>query len=61
MIRDEDVPGEVTYFLNRASIDELMLAKEREVSKEPMLARWRFVKMIDEELEGRKASNRKRK
>ena len=59
--RDEDVPGDVTLFLNSASIEALKAAKEREISKGPMLARWLFVAMIDAELEGRKASNRKRK
>lgn len=59
MSRDENVPGDVIMFLNRASIDELMMAKDREVSKGPMLARWTFVQMIDAELEGRKARNRK--
>lgn len=58
---EENVPGDVSFFLNRASIDELMLAKEREISKGPMLARWTFVHRIDAELESRKASNRKSK
>lgn len=59
MSREEDVPGDVTIFLNRASIDDLHLAREREVSKGPMHARWQFVRMIDAELEGRKARTRK--
>ena len=58
MSRDEDVPGDVTYFLNRASIDDLAVAKERELSKGTMATRWRLVQMIDAEIEGRKASNR---
>lgn len=61
MSREEDVPGDVTHFLNRASIDDLLMARDREESKGPMLARWKFVQMIDAELESRKASNRKRK
>lgn len=59
MAAEETVPGDVTHFLNRASIDELMMAKEREVAKGPMHARWQFVRAIDAELEGRKASNRR--
>ena len=59
MPREENVPLEVTVFLNRASIDELHLAKERERSKGPMQARWHFVQMIDAELDSRKARNRK--
>lgn len=55
MIREEDVPGDVTFFINRASIQDLTDAKEREISKGPMLARWRFVAMIDTELQSRKA------
>lgn len=51
----EDVPGEVTFFLNRASIDDLLLARDREISKPPMTVRWWFVQMIDAELHGRKA------
>ena len=57
---NEDVPGDMTHFLNRASIDDLLLAKEREVAKGPMLARWVFVRAIDAELESRKASNRQK-
>ena len=59
MPREEDVPGDVTHFLNRASIDALHMAKERELSKGPMLTRWRLVQMIDAALEDRKASNHK--
>lgn len=59
MSREEDVPGDVTHFLNRASIDELLLSKEREESKGPMFARWPLIIMIDEELNIRKASNRR--
>jgi len=61
MSRDEDVPGDVLMFLNRGSIQDLMDAKDRELSKGPMAARWKLVQMIDEELESRKASNQKRK
>lgn len=60
MSREEDVPVDVTLFLNRAPIDALLMAKERELSKGQMLARWRFVAMIDAELESRKASNTNR-
>lgn len=59
-MRDDAVPGDATFFLNRASIDDLILAKAREESKGPMLARWRFVQMIDAEMESRKASNRRK-
>lgn len=54
----EEPPGDVTFFLNRASIDDLKMAKDSEEAKGPMLARWTFVHAIVAELEGRKASNR---
>lgn len=60
MSHEESLPGDITMFLNRSSIQELIDAKEREVSKGPMYARWKFVAMIDAELHGRKAKNRKR-
>ena len=57
---EESVPGDVTFFLNRASIQDLIEAKDREVSKGPMLARWKFVATIDAELDSRKARRVKR-
>jgi hypothetical protein len=59
MQREKDVRGDVTHFLNRASIDDLITIKDCELSRGPLLTRWRFVQMIDAELEGRKARNRK--
>lgn len=58
MSHEESVPVEVTLFLNRASIQDLMDAKDREVSKGTMLARWKFVQLIDAELESRKPKKR---
>lgn len=57
---EENVPDDITFFLSRASIQDLREAKERELSKGPMLARWWFIRLIGVELLDRKPKHNRR-
>ena len=44
------IPGELAYWLRRASTGELRRAWADEIDKPSLLTRWRLVMAIDEEL-----------
>lgn len=49
----DDVPGDVTYWLKRASLSDLHRRRASEVEKNPLTVSWRLVVEIDEELQRR--------
>jgi hypothetical protein len=52
-----DVPGEATYFLSRAKVDDLKKVRFIEMQKPPLSIRYRLICLIDQELYFRENQN----
>lgn len=47
---DPIIPGEITYFLNRATIEELKEVRTSELHKHYLLCNYKLVALIDQEI-----------